>query len=594
MGAFRQGPGSWGGGLIMSVALNGRTKRVLERFPYHLEAASPGKLLANVTRALVRDQDVQAADLQGIRLAHRLYEARELIDLLRIGALHHITRIELALLFQRFTEARERFSALRTNVNSDGDLAEREALADAFLALWPIPGEMPLRVFSDDPAGSDPIDIALAAEGLIQTGAKAVGTQALLEAVRQRIGVIAATHRVGNGTVRALLQGAANCLDLKLGAIEHSDDRFWHAASVTDRVALHRPITGTDKTEAISPGLEFLGIEENPKRVAEFGPRNVRHTQRFHLLRKGFEDALLEIRIRGVGLRTLSPMLVNRDAGHGVGIFGAIPDGVEVIFTQGGRVVMNGKDVTSRCYAWQGACFAEQPAEQVYAKGAGLSQSKDFVFADEGEGNGSNTSCFVNVTPAKNLDREAKFPHAGDSLPMPSVGIGKTRFAFFVQHGHFAALRKAMPPLPDGIFGSDPFASTHPLVLADRELVTPRYGAAIADASLFSNASGYDESTKHSAEIHLRWLERQAYKVRLFVPQRFIGFDESEGELVKQTIKLGIERFRPAGIDVEVQYIDEKWVLSDADLPHEDASLDSAISRIRSQTILNPVPGLEV
>ena len=67
----------------MVAALNGRTRRVLQRFPYHMEAAQPGKLLANVTRALVRDQDVQTADLQGIRLAHRVYEARELIDLLR-------------------------------------------------------------------------------------------------------------------------------------------------------------------------------------------------------------------------------------------------------------------------------------------------------------------------------------------------------------------------------------------------------------------------------------------------------------------------------------------------------------------------------
>jgi hypothetical protein len=582
----------------MAATLNGRTRRVLQRFPYHLDAAQPGKLLANVTHALVRDQDVQSADLQGIRVAHRLYEARELIDLLRIGALHNISRSELALLFQRFSAARERYDALRLNVNSDGDLAEREALANEFLALWPISVTPALRAFSDDAAGTDPVDVAIAASRLLHSGAKTIRTQVLLDGIRQRIANIAAIHRVGNGTVTALLQGAANCLDVKLGAIEHSEDRYWHAAPVIDRIPLYRPIPGTDKTELIVPEIEFLGIEENPKRVAEFGPRPVRHAEHFHLLRKGFEDALLEIRLRGIGQRTLSPMFVNRDSGHGVGIFAAVPDGVEVVFTQGGRVVMNGKDVTSRCYSWQGACFAEQPAEQKFGEKNNQYQS-DFVFADAdiempeagNPANAARISRFVEVTPGAGLNREGKFPHAGDSLSVPSVGIGKTRFAFFVQHGHFAALRADMPPLPDGVFGSDPFASTPALVLADRELVTPRYGAAIADASLFADRAGYSETDQPAAQLHLRWLERQAYKVRLFVPRRFIGFDvDEEGDLVKDYIALGIERFRPAGVDIEVQFIDSHWVLNEADLPHEDASLDSAISRIRSQTILSALP----
>ncbi len=585
----------------MTAALTGRTKRVLERFPYHMEAAKPGKLLANVTHALVRDQDVQVADLQGIRLAHRLYEARELIDLLRIGALHNITRTELAIVFQRFTAANERLAALRANVNSDGDLAERELLANQFLSLWSVAGETPLQLFSDDPASSDPIDVIKTAERLIQTGTNAIRTRELVNAVRLRIGRISAIHRVGNGTVRALLEGVANCLDLGLGPIEHSEDRFWHAAPVTDRVPLHRPVIGTDKSEPIVPELEFLGIEENPRRIAEYGPRSVYHTQRFHLLRKGFDDALLEIRVRGVGERTVSPMLVNRDAGHGVGIFAVVPDGVEVVFTHGGRVVMDGNDVTSRCYSWKGACFAEQTAEQVFTEGYDSLLSTDFVFADEDNipadddlETGKRISRFVTVTPVATLDREAKLPHAGDTLSMPNVSVGKTRFAFFVQHGHFSALREDMPPLPDNVFGSDPFRSTHSLVLADRELVTPRFGAAIADASLFADADGYGEHSQQAAEVHLRWMERQAYKVRLFVPRRFKDFDDSEGELMKDYIKLGIERFRPMGIDVEVQFIDKKWVLNDADLPFDDASFDSAISRIRSQTILNSVPELEL
>lgn len=582
----------------MATALSGRSKRVLQRFPYHMEAAAPGKLLANVAQALLRDQDVQSADVQRVRLSHRLFEARELIDLMRLGALHGINQGEFALVFQRFIMAKERLAALRSNINSDGDIIEREALADSLLSHWPVETESALRLYSDDPQGSSPIDVVTAAQRLVLAATRSLQYKELLDSVRQRIANICTIHRVGNGTVRALLQGAANCLDVDLGTIEHSEDRFWHAAPVVNRVPLYRPIVGTDQFETIAPGLEFLGIEENPKRIAEYGPRDVRHADRFHLLRKGFEDALLEIRIRGVGTGTVSPMLVNRDSGHGVGIFSAVADGEEVVFTQGGRVVMGGKDVTSRCYAWQGACFAEQPAEQLFTNGDDCNHCNDFVFADaESEDDGAvinkPISRFVTVTPPTTLDREAKLPHAGDSLPMPMVGVGKTRFAFFVQHGHFAALRESMPPLPDGVFGSDPFHSTPPQVLANRELVPPRFGAAIADAALFADANGFGHEPQPAAQVHLRWLERQAYKVRLFVPQRFQNFDDEDGELVKNTILLGIERFRPAGIDVEVQYIDESWVLNEADLPNDDVSLDSAISRIRSQTILNAVPELE-
>ena len=70
------------------TALSGRALRVLGRFPRHLEADSPGKLIGAVVQALVGDQDVQAADLQAIRRAHRLSDASELFDLLLLAGLH--------------------------------------------------------------------------------------------------------------------------------------------------------------------------------------------------------------------------------------------------------------------------------------------------------------------------------------------------------------------------------------------------------------------------------------------------------------------------------------------------------------------------
>jgi|GEM_PF-1158232 len=584
----------------MTKALTGRSQRVLGRFPYHMEAASRGKLLANVTQALVRDQDVQAAELQGIRLAHRLFDARELADLLRIGALHHISKSEMAVLFQRFTRLREGINRLHAHISTGGDVGELEALANQLLVLWPSTNANPLKTHYEDTVSTTPFDVVTAATALLSDARQMHTTEALLSALRHRIAEVSAIHHEGNGTVRALLRGAANCLDVDLGKIEHSDDRFWHAAPVTDRIRLHRQLPNSDQTQPIPLPLEFLGIEENPKRIAEFGPKELHHREYFQVLRKGFDDALLEIRIRGVGLGTVSPMIVNRDAGHGVGLYAAIPDGQEVVLTQGGRALLNGKDITSRCYAWQGACFAEDVGASGNANEHLATGGRDFVFADQaqlpadGGDDGMDISRFVRASPAQTLDREALLPHGGDSLSMPNVRVGKTRFAFFVQHGHFAAKNIAVPPLPDGSFGADPFASTPALVRADRELVTPRYGNAIADASVFAEAGDAVIAAANTAAgaIQLRWLERQAYKVRLFVPKRFAGFDDDGGEAIKNDIKLGIERFRPAGVDVEVVFVDDHWSLNDADLPHGDAADDSAISRIRSQTILHAAADL--
>jgi hypothetical protein len=591
----------------MTTTLSGRASRVLGRFPRHLDADTPGKLIGAVVQALVRDQDVQAADLQTIRLARRLGEARELHDLLLLGDLHGVRRSEMALLFTRQSEARARLAALQANLDQDGDLGEREGLAAALLSLWSLPGDTPLRPFSADPEGTNPLDVAATIERLLPRVLEGTRRRVLIDGVRARIVNTAHIHAQGNATVRALLEGAANALDLELGEIAHSEDRYWHAAPVSDRLRLHHPSDDPPPAGGapIIPPAEYLGIEENPRVPVERGPHPRKHAQLFHYIRKGFDDALLEIRVRGVGTRTLSPMIVNRDAGHGVGVFARVPHGEELVFTQEGRVLLAGADITSRAYAWQGACFAATGPDAMVREETAAVHSRDFLFADADTSAAAlearpRTSRFARVLPAGSLDREARLPHAGDSLPMPSIGVGKTRFAFFVQQGYFSAEGPqgagvsfalsdvaAIATSPSPLRAGDPFASTPQGIRERIRLATPRYAVGFADASLF----GGDGDA--AAQVRLRWLERQAYSVHLLIPNRFRAFDQAEGAQVREQVRYAVQRFRPAGVDVRVDFVEDRWVLGSAALPVTEAWRVDPITRIQSSTLLWPGPAAE-
>ena len=561
----------------------GRALRVLGRFPRHLEAYSPGKLLAHVVSALVRDQDVQTAALQGIRRAHRLQEAAELHDLMLLAGLHAIRGAELVVISARHNLARARLARLHDNVDADGDVEQRRQLAEHLLSLWSLPGSDHLDLFREDPANDQPLDVAATVLRLLPVLDAATRAQVLLDGVRERVDTTARIHAAGNGSVRALMRGAANALDLDLGPIVHSSDRFWHAAPAQDRLRLRRPDSSAGRGPAIDPPTEYLGLEENPRQPAERGPHPREHAELFHYIRKGFDEALLEIRVRGIGERTVSPMIVNRDAGHGVGIFARVGDGQQLVFSEQGRVLLDGADITSRAYAWRGACFAATVAASAVEGVAASGAERDFVFADAASADlqesAASEARFVTMTPAASLDREAQLPGSGDSLPMPSIGVGKTRFAFFVQHGYFSASRPGAPPVSI-VPGNDPFGSTPPELLQRMHLVTPRFGLGIADAAVFAG------SGDAAAQVSLHWLEHQAYCVRVLIPERFRGYDDSDGVQVREQVGRALQRFRPAGIKVEVDFVEDQWVLGKAALPADDDDPSNALSRVMSGTLL--------
>jgi hypothetical protein len=173
---------------------------------------------------------------------------------------------------------------------------------------------------------------------------------------------------------------------------------------------------------------EILGMEENPMRREDDRKEECEHGRLFSVIRKGFGRETLQARVTGRGNHTYGPMIVNRDEGRGAGWFGAVADGQTLVFEEDGRVLLEGDDVTDRAFSWTGACFAD----------AARPSTRDFVFGGPGA-DPIRAALFAVAAPAGSMDREFVFPHAGENIVMPGVGIGETRMAFFVQQAHFGS-----------------------------------------------------------------------------------------------------------------------------------------------------------
>ena len=437
--------------------MSGRAQQILSRFPAHFEAPRPGKRLGDVTQAVALDLDTLSAALARVRRARRLLDADELRDLLRIGALHGIAAAELDLLFTRFAVGR----ALADEADTSDDAAE------ALIGMWGIAENAP-RLPKYSPRAS----IATFAR-------RALRDSALLDAVRRRIGSICGNHSRGNGTIRAAIEGAANALDLDVKSVAHSSDRYLHTAVVEDRLRLAFPtvVNGKPAEQVFAPVEEHLLIEENPLVPVRTGDAGRKHGELFSVLRRGFERATLQVLVTGVENRTIGPMLVNRDEGHGVGFIDAVPAGTTLSFTEEGRVLLDSTDVTSMAYVWKGACFADATAIR----------PTDFFF-DSPSVNPAQRARFVESTPPGAIGSSFVFPHAGDGLPMPGIAVGETRFAFFVQEGHFSRLDTS-------------------LELPRIERVEPRPAVGFLDESTF--APGPSQTRPTAGVVSLAWHERR-------------------------------------------------------------------------------------
>jgi hypothetical protein len=283
--------------------------------------------------------------------------------------------------------------------------------------------------------------------------------------------------------------------------------------------------------QRLEPDSEILGIEENPLRRETSPPSPSEGTPRyeesfdghvFDVVRRGFGRELMRAEITGIENRTWGPMIVNRDEGRGVGFFGQVPTSKKLVFSEDGKAVLDGVDVTAFSFSWHGACFAD----------ANDPDRHDFTFD-------SRRALFAIALPVGSLDREFTFPHAGNPVEVPGVGVGVTRMASFLQEAHLSSLEGTPAP---------------PMIHA----VTPHYSIGFSDSSVFAPAKGEPYPTQ--AKIVLSWLEHEAYALRIIIPSRFKLLDRG-GVATTDLVGRALERLRPAGVTLRVEYHEDNWVL---------------------------------
>ena len=283
-----------------------------------------------------------------------------------------------------------------------------------------------------------PVDLAgeageTATERLVAAATEASSRPAQNDAARTRIATTIRIAASGNATVRALLSGAANALDLDIGPIRSSEDRYLHASFAFDRLTLKAE--GADGPIEPVVAREVIGLEENPLYRVETDAAPRKHAELFDQLRRGFERATLQIRVTGEGVRTVGPMVVNRDEGHGVGYAGSVPGGERLTLNEDGRVTLGDDDVTSSAFAWQGACFADAATphvnDYVYAEDADAPRAASFAVCIPGGRARLRlrlSACRRQSADAGSLDR----PHplrllraGGSRLARPHAGIAR-------------------------------------------------------------------------------------------------------------------------------------------------------------------------
>lgn len=316
-------------------------------------------------------------------------------------------------------------------------------------------------------------------------------------------------------------------------ALFHSMDRFWHAAFVHERAPA-----------GDSSGDEIIGMEENPVRRDLSppdppdgpGPAPRVNAELFVVYRRGFGRSLLQAHVVGIGDRTIGPMLVNRNEGIGIGFAGKVPDGSLLVFDETGHVTLDGTDVTPNAFSWQGAVFAGDPDDPA--------APYDFVFDGPGVGV-DRRAVFAVAKPFDALDGAFAFPSAGDPIDVTGIEIGTTHFAFFVQEAHFSNLDD----------------SVDPNVIVP---ISPRTHLGFLDDSVF--APPPDGEVSPAAKVQLSWLEHEAYALRILIPRRFSAFDADGKPPMTDLVRRALERHRAAGIDIAVEYIDDRWILGASDV----------------------------
>jgi hypothetical protein len=446
----------------------GRDVKLINYFPDFMRISEPGKTLAFICRQLGnRLDESERLSRENLR-AHRIKQAPQEIDLLRLAALFGLQAADYALARKFYQEgvfgARDE-AGYQEYINVLRNLIERT-----------------IKVFGD-----------------------------------------------GCGTLWALLEGTS----ILLGAetlydeqgkpiVEHPDadiviegqnrGGFIHRLAVQYR---------TVEEGAIVSKQGYIYLVENP--LADKSTEDVerRQAERFKVNKGGFFDTVAAVKITGVKQRTVFPQIINVTTRQGIGFRGSLNENDVLLFSRDGKAFLNGADVTGQCYYFSGALFNED------------------VFSP-----GDPNHTFVLVEPHGSLQRNYPRPVITPltELTMPDLPLGESQWRFSVREGVFDG---------DG-FDECVFAlPKNPITL---------------------------QTFPVSGKVQLQWQEHEPFAVSVLVPDAMQSLDDALEDVdLLAWIRAGLERFRAAGIRLNVEYYSEQWVLDHSILRDASALTGSGI-----------------
>ena len=507
---------------------------VLSRFPRHLDADTPGKLIGDVVGGIARPLDSQISQVGKVRRSHRSGEAEQRIDVLRLAALHRFDDLFLVPVTRRLATLQAQ------DVDADPALALEMLGLDEETAITRRPDE------ADDAAARQRLATAIDAVS---------AHDAWLGVARRSLIAAIADQRGRATTAGGLLAATADYLGLDAFEVHHQDAApgevaFWHLARCNDRIAPE--VARTDDAAATERvvGEHLLALEENPPYLADLAPTARRHGDQFHVRRQGFETVPCTVIVEGIDDRTMAPMLVDTVRGVGIATTVAVPDGSTLRFERDGRVELDGTSVAGRSYVFRGAVFA------------GATEAlESFVFTDAAVDDTTNTALYgdraarytVTSPLATAFDPSPAFPHLDALLVPMQLERGTTRFATFVGAGVFGSLT---PEGPTAESTADPAAPEPIAGYFDERVFLP------------------DPAGAPSLRIGFEWDEREAYAVRVWLPFAFAQLDGEGEPTLRAVIRLLLDRHRAAGVHVYVEHADPRWVLGTGiarDLDSDDA-----------------------
>jgi hypothetical protein len=206
--------------------------------------------------------------------------------------------------------------------------------------------------------------------------------------------------------------------------------------------------------------------------------------------------------------------------------FETVPATVRVVGAAAGRPPPGGRSPPRLCYTFTGGVFAD----------AGQTFKNDFVFADDTvEGQIATFAVTQPISDA--FDPDAVFPHAEGLLDAAQLIVGESRWAFFVRAAHY---------------GRDAATTAE-------EFAVPIFYAGVFDESVFEPDTSV--GSPGSGKVGFSWQEHEPFAARLWIPLRFSTLD-ADGEIpVNERLRLLLDRHRPAGIHIYVEYADDRWTM---------------------------------